>query len=223
MIYPNIFLLGRPGCGKSLVFRMFTEKLKVKKMGEEFIRMDDFPVLKEILEKDNKFERHIRKDGGFAVTDWTVVDDVLKELDKRVRESRKDGRVIFVEFARNDYAHALKNFKPDVLSNSVVFYIYSTFEECLKRNIDRFEKAEMGNPDDHIVPEELMKAYYRTDDFENVFLNSPEDLRRISPCPVFVIDSSKTGAENLKPGIEKVFSEYDDLVRSFKGVRDEKI
>ena len=71
-----IFMLGRPGCGKSYLFKnIFTPVLKEK--GYEVERIDDFPILKKLLSEDKEFKRHLKKEGGFEVTDWSIVDDVL--------------------------------------------------------------------------------------------------------------------------------------------------
>ncbi len=60
---PFIFLLGRPGCGKSLIYKILLKKFKKEKIASQFIRIDDFPILKDLLKKDIEFKRHIKKDG----------------------------------------------------------------------------------------------------------------------------------------------------------------
>ena len=199
-INPNkisyIFLLGRPGCGKSVVYKIFEEKLK--KLGIDCQRVDDFLTLKEILSEDKDFKRHILKDGGFQVTDWSVVDEALQRLNVLIKKLRSENKIIFIEFARNNYTNAFKNFTKDVLDESLILYLYSTFEECYKRNVERFKKAKKEGHDDHIVPLDLMKTYYRTDDYEQAFLESEEKLMKIVPARTIVLDSTVPGEEGVK-------------------------
>ncbi|HAX61421.1 MAG TPA: hypothetical protein DCX95_02525 [Elusimicrobia bacterium] len=199
-----VFLLGRPGCGKSVVYKIIRENLEKKEIYSP--RVDDFLTLKEILARDKEFKRHILKDGGFAVTDWTVVDEALSDLCKLVKKEKADKKIIFIEFARDNYRHAFENFTKDVLDDSLILYLYSTFEECYKRNVARFQKAKKDGHDDHIVPLDLMKTYYKTDDYEQVYLKSAKELMEIVPAKTVVLDSTvsgETGMENLRKQIVK--------------------
>ncbi len=191
-----VFLLGRPGCGKSVVYKIIKEA--IEKKGIEAPRVDDFLTLKAILDKDTQFKRHVLKDGGFAVTDFSVVDEALADLDKYVKKEKSDKKIIFIEFARDNYKHAFKNFTKDLLDDSLILYLYSTFEECYKRNVARFEKAKKDGHDDHIVPLDLMKTYYRTDDYEQLYLKSEKELMEAVPAKTVVIDSTMSGEEGIK-------------------------
>lgn len=177
-----IFMLGRPGCGKSYLYNNVFVPVFKKKGITEIERLDDFPVLQELLDKDTGFKRHIRADGGFQVTDWTIVDDVLKEMDKMLKAKEKNGKIILVEFARDNYRKAFKNFSNYVRLRSLLIYIWASLDVCLESNKKRFEKkndvdsVEYGKSsngaDNHIVPEALMNTYYKTDDIEQVFLKN---------------------------------------------------
>jgi len=197
-----VFLLGRPGCGKSVVYKILKEV--IEKKGIAAPRVDDFLTLKAILDKDTEFKRHVLKDGGFAVTDFSVVDEALADLDKYVKKEKSDKKIIFIEFARDNYKHAFENFSKDLLDDSLILYLYSTFEECYKRNVARFEKAKKDGHDDHIVPLDLMKTYYRTDDYEQLYLKSEAELMKAVPAKTVVLDSTKSGEagiENLRKQI----------------------
>ncbi|MBI5572950.1 MAG: hypothetical protein HY919_00140 [Elusimicrobia bacterium] len=199
-----VFLLGRPGCGKSVVYKIIKEILEKKEIYSP--RVDDFLTLKEILARDKEFKRHILKDGGFAVTDWTVVDEALSDLCKLVQKEKADKKIIFIEFARDNYCHAFENFTKDVLNDSLILYLYSTFDECYKRNVTRFKFAKKDGHDDHIVPLDLMKTYYKTDDYEKLYLISEKELMKIVPAKTVVLDSTvsgETGMENLRKQVEK--------------------
>ncbi|MBU4561738.1 hypothetical protein L6386_05440 [bacterium] len=213
ILYPFIFLLGRPGCGKSVIYEMLTERLKRRKVAKEFIRIDDFPILKELFDKDVHFKRHRRKAGGFEVTDWSIVDEVLKIVNDRIIKLEKKNRIIFIEFARNNYLQALKNFTPEVLEKSLILYIFAPYQVCYERNIKRFQEKEGEDLDSHIVPPDLMESYYKEDDFEELLLESEERLKGASPAPLIVIDSRKTGKVELRPEVEKAARALEERIK----------
>ncbi len=54
-------MLDHPGCGKSVIYNMLGERLRKEKLASEVMRIDDFPVLKDIVDEDKEFKRHLRK------------------------------------------------------------------------------------------------------------------------------------------------------------------
>ena len=202
-MFSYVFLLGRPGCGKSAVYQLLADRIRREKLADEVMRIDDFPVLKEIAEQDKEFKKHVRSEGGFTITDRSIYDDVLKEMNRRIKVLRRPGRLVFVEFSRSGYAQALKNFDREVLGRSLIVYIYCPYEVCLERNIRRFKEG-ARNLDEHIVPRDLMEKYYRYDDYEGLFLKSEEELRRKAPAHVVVIKNDIEGLEKLKREVGKV-------------------
>jgi adenylate kinase family enzyme len=214
--YPFLFLLGRPGCGKSVIYEMLTEQLKKRGLAREFMRIDDFPILKELLDKDIHCARHRKKAGGFEVTDWTIVDEVLEVINAKIKKLAKPDRLIFVEFARGSYLDALKNFDREVLAKSLILYIFAPYEVCCQRNIKRFKERREGDLDDHIVPPDLMESYYKEDDFEKLLLVSQERLQALTPATVLVIDSQITGRAKLAPEIDRVAKLLEDINKEKK-------
>lgn len=202
-MFSYIFLLGRPGCGKSVVYQLLADQIRREKLADEVMRLDDFPVLKEIAEQDKDFKKHVRSEGGFTITDRSIYDDVLKEMGRRIKVLRRPGRLIFVEFSRSGYAQALKNFDREVLDQSLIVYIYCPYEVCLERNIRRFREG-ARNLDEHIVPRDLMDKYYRYDDYEELFLKSEDELKKRAPAPVAVIRNDAEGLDKLKHEVEKI-------------------
>ncbi|WP_287031745.1 cell division protein FtsZ [Methylobacterium sp. CG08_land_8_20_14_0_20_71_15] len=180
------------------------ERLRAEGLASDVTRIDDFPVLKELLGRDTEFKRHYLKEGGFVVTDFTILDDVLKEINRKLHELERPGRIIFVEFARDKYARALENFDREVLGHSLILYIYCPFDVCVERNIRRFRGAKGKTPDDHISPSDIMERYYRHDDYEALFLKSEEELKRQAPAPLVVVRNDAEGLEILEQGLEKV-------------------
>ena len=192
-----VFLLGRPGCGKSFVFETIVKSIKETGKISRMKRMDDFPILKELLDKDTSFKRHVRKDSGFQVTDWTIVDEVLATINSRIPAIKKENDLVFVEFARDNYLSALKNFSPEMFSKSLILYIYCPFEICLARNKKRFKEQKENALDDHIVPPDLMKTYYRKDDIEEIYLKNRKKLNEFFTSDYIVIDNSKESVSFL--------------------------
>ncbi len=197
-------MLGRPGCGKSVIYNMLGERLRKEKLAREVMRIDDFPVLKDIVDEDKEFKRHLRKEGGFEVTDLSMLDDVLKRINDQLKKLEKHGRVIFVEFSRDSYAHAMKNFDRDVLNRSLILYIYTPFDVCLERNVRRFKVQK--NLDDHIVPSDMMKKYYKYDDYEELFLKSENELKKQVPARLVVIKNDADELDKLKNELKKVIT-----------------
>lgn len=192
-----IFLLGRPGCGKSAVYNQLVKRLKEENLAEDFPRVDDFPKLWKLFQEDVEQKRSRRtEDGGYKVTDDTVWDDLLKEVNEDIKPMAKEGRVVFVEFSRNDYKRAFKNFDKEILDQAVGIYIDVPFEICWQRNVARHKKALAEGTDDHLVSKEEMEKTYKIDD--------GLEFAKIAPFPVEIIDNSKDGEEFLNQQIENI-------------------
>ncbi|MEM1688974.1 MAG: AAA family ATPase [Candidatus Hadarchaeales archaeon] len=160
----NIFLLGRPGSGKTTIFKMLREELASSGVDAEIVKINDFPILLKIFEEDKEFKRHKPTPGGFKVTDESVWDDMAKELAKTVEKLQEPGRLVFVEFARKSYERALKNFDKKILEKSLAIYVKVPFDICLKRNLKRSGME----TEIHLVPEEEMRKTYEEDDHDKI-------------------------------------------------------
>ncbi len=192
-----IFLLGRPGCGKSAVYNRITKRLKEEGLAKEFMRVDDFPKLWKLFQEDVERKRSKRTpDGGYKVTDDTVWDDLLKELNEDIKKLEKEDRVVFVEFSRNDYKRAFKNFDKEILDKAVAIYIDVPFDICWERNVKRHQKAIAEGTDDHLVSREEMEKTYKYDD--------GLEFAKNAPLPVEIIDNSKEGDEFLNQQVERI-------------------
>jgi len=199
-----VFMFGRPGSGKSAVYRMLRQRLREEGLASDITRIDDFPVLKELLDRDVGFKRHYRKEGGFVVTDFTILDDVLEEINRKLKELEQPGRMTFIEFARARYANALKNFDREVLDHSLILYIYCPFDICAERNVRRFREARGKDIDEHIAPTDIMEHYYKNDDYEELCLKSEAELKRQAPAPLVVVRNDVDGMGQLERELEKV-------------------
>jgi len=203
-MFAYVFLLGRPGCGKSVAYQILVGRMREEGLAKEFRRVDDYPILKEVVKQDIDFKKHVPSEGEFQITDRSIYDDVLKEVSHRLKGLRKPGRMIFVEFARNNYADALRNFDREVLDRSLIVYFYCLFEVCCERNVRRFEEAGPKGLDEHIVPRDQMEKYYRHEDYEELYLRSEGELRKRAPAPIVIVRNDVESLERLKQELEKV-------------------
>ncbi len=212
MALPFILLLGRPGSGKSAIYKLLQEKFKKENIADKFERIDDFPILKELLDKDTEQKRHIKKDGGFAVTDWSIIDEVLQVINSRAFTKTEPNKIVFIEFARANYMDALKNFTENFLQNAVILYVFVDFEKCLNRNEERFKQAK-DKLDDHIVPPDLMKSYYKDDDIEKMYLENGEDyLKTNLPVKIFMLNNNVEGLDLLSRNLDEFVAYYKTLI-----------
>jgi len=201
----NIFLFGRPGCGKSVVFRKINELLNKRSPAVKFDRIDDFPILKEMHEGDEASGRTDRfvstDDGGFKIIDPNVWDEMLVGLNKKAERYQKKNGILAIEFSRPNYLHALTLFSANILKNSVAIYVDASFDTCITRNEERTKRAVEEGIDAHFVSKKEMEETYKDDD--------REALKTASPVPVFIIDNGDcatlTDIEKLlRPIVEKL-------------------
>jgi len=204
-----IFLLGRPGCGKSEIFRRISARLKEERVADNFLRIDDFPKLWAIFQEDEKSGRwqHCRPtpDGGYKVTDNEVWDLILRQVNADVLKEMRPGRIIFVEFSRPNYLASLKNFSEDVLKKSLIVYINCSFETCWQRNVRRHEAALARGTDDHLVSRQEMEETYLYDDRDRLLAEAP--------VPVIEIDNESDGPEHLQSATARVVDKIKEIVK----------
>lgn len=187
------FLLGRPGCGKSEIFKRIKEILLSKKLVSEIIRVDDFPKLWAIFKEDEATGswRRCRRtpNGGYLVTDDSVWDEILREVNEDLLKMDLQDKIVFIEFSRPNYLKALKNFSENILKKSVIIYVYASFETCWKRNVLRHKKALAEGTDDHLVSREEMEKTYLHDDMN--------ELLKLNTIPVFYMSTEWEGEGRL--------------------------
>ncbi|HOK40922.1 MAG TPA: hypothetical protein PLD27_07790 [bacterium] len=205
--YKYVFLLGRPGCGKSAVYRQIEKRAKETGLANSFERVDDFPKLWNKFQSDNKLEEQGKKrkysvktaDGGYLVTNDGVWDEILKELNDDIINKSREDHLIFIEFSRPNYIHSLKNFSKKILNEAIVVYIDVDFDTCWARNVARHEKALAEGTDDHLVSRDEMEKTYKYDD--------GQELIKKQPIPVIRVDNQKEGEEHLIKEVEKVIEQ----------------
>jgi hypothetical protein len=192
-------LIGRPGCGKSLVYRILEKELRARGYGGDFKRIDDFPFLKHIFDTDVEHKRHRPAlGGGVKITDDTVWDDLARALNEQALGLQDPNRLLFIEFSRDNYVRAFKHFSPEILQNSLVVYIDAPFDLCWERNARRV-MGEKGL-DAHLVSREEMEKTYARDDHE--------DLPQHVDAPILVVKNDSDDIEKLREELQKVVEKF---------------
>lgn len=185
----KVFVLGRPGCGKTTAMRRMHEVAHQWDM--KTTRVKDYDVLYEMFLEDEcaKRGRFRRADfAGFDVLDLTVFDDVLRMIGRSVqslsfsRYSRKDEqckKLMTIEFARDDYQQALKNFDKTFLQDAYFFFVEADLETCMRRIHQRITfpmDGERPVDDCHFVSDYIMQTYYHKDCEEYVLERLAQDF-----------------------------------------------
>jgi adenylate kinase family enzyme len=207
MKYKYAFLLGRPGCGKSALYRELEKRILESGQAKTFERVDDFPKLWAKLQGDDALEKEgIQRiyskrtdDGGYLPND-SVFNDILKEVNSDVLRIDKPDHMIFLEFARSNYVEALQNFDKSILDNCVAIYMEVNFELCWARNVARHEAATAEGGDDHLVHREAMEKIYLYDD-QDAFVQYMKDQN----IPVLVVNNEADGEEHLRKQVGQLY------------------
>jgi len=162
----KLFILGRPGSGKSTAYRHIEEFVRNRYTSWTTSRYNDYEILygmfqfeKRYLKESKNRQFSAREHSGFDVEDFTVLDTSLKQLEKRIREkmSNKD-ELIIIEFARQDYNEALNLFSSSFLKDAYFLFIEADLQTCIQRVNKR-----VNNPpslDNHFVSKNIFNKYY---------------------------------------------------------------
>lgn len=200
-----VFVFGRPGSGKSELYRIASKLLKKAKIGKEYIKLDDFPKMEKKWQEEFKtkeFKRfRVGDDGGFIVVDEKVYDELLDELNQDLLSlQKKSDSIIFIEFARASYLDALSHFSKSILDNAIGVYLDVSFELCWRRNVARVKELQKKGLDAHFVPRERMEKSYGKDDMD--------ELLKKSPIPIVYIENeTRRGFKKLTAGCKRLVEE----------------
>ena len=187
----KIFLLGRPGSGKSTAARY--SYLLSKRRGWSTYHINDYPFLLELFHKDTCHQQFRPSGcGGFDVLDFSVLDQALHVVEREAnRYICQEKTLLLLEFARDDYWHALKQFHPHFLQDSYFLVLDADINTCVHRVYER--SFHPTYHDDHFISEEMIRSYYQEDNG----LHLPATLQAeygISHTRVHIIDNTKSRA-----------------------------
>ncbi|HSW96584.1 MAG TPA: hypothetical protein VLF89_02030 [Candidatus Saccharimonadales bacterium] len=201
----KVFLLGRPGSGKSTASRYLAEAIKQKKITVE--RINDFPLLKEMFLADKEQKRFVPTDeGGFNAIDHEVLNEVLQAVELKVIERKYAGvHFVTIEFARDNYQKAFRYFSNFfLLTDSYVLFLDADIETCLYR-----VKARIANPktsDDHTsFPEKKFRKYYGKNNRAYMKYGFKKDFPMIQST---FIDTGTISLENFYKQLDHVVANF---------------
>lgn len=157
----KVFLLGRPGSGKTSAFYNI-EKIAHKKK-KKATRFREYIILRDMIHQDSfKDKFRLVEFGGFDILDFSVLNESAKHLEKQIQSylsvSAEENELIFIELARDDYSQAMKCFSPEFLQDSYFFFIEADVETCIDRIHRRV--AHPRKTDGHYVSDYILKSYY---------------------------------------------------------------
>lgn len=158
----KLFILGRPGSGKSHAARFF--ELDVKIRDGFFFRVNDYEFLQRQFFFDNN---HVRfepvGDTGFGVVDITIFDEALEDVKKKAHECCESGEydIVIIEFARSNYREALQKFGKKFLQDAYFLYIYTELPTCFERIRLRADNPQ--TVDDTFMSEASLNRLYHED------------------------------------------------------------
>ena len=210
MKYKYVFLLGRPACGKSSLYRELEERIFESGQAQTFERIDDFPKLWARMKRDDDLEREgkeriytqRREDGAYQITDENFFNDILREVNADVLKIDRPDHMVFVEFARPNYVEALQNFDQRILDRCLAIYIEVSFDTSWERNVARHQAKMSQDGDDHFVYRETMEELYLRDDREAFVQHM-----KIRKIPVAVVNNEADGEEHLAALVQELFED----------------
>lgn len=170
----KLFLLGRPGSGKSTVRRYIT-KLAHRQFLSPY-PIYDYKILHNMCMADPSHVRICPAEfGGFEVLDFSILNTALHIIERRVEKALERHRLALprlaiIEFARDDYLQALSQFAPDFLKDAHFLILESDIDTCMDRINRRIRYPECA--DDTFVPINIMEEYYYKD-------TTPDRIRKI--------------------------------------------
>lgn len=193
-----IFLLGRPGSGKSDVYRLLGTRLA---KGDALpTKIDDFPKLEALAKEDDQAAasgkpRRFTKNGAGWLANQVAYEEVLRRIDEELRNQPANaGEFVFVEFARSDMVRSIdENFSTAIRDQTFLIYVHCPIRICLERNRKRATATARGK-DDHEVPEQRMIQRYGIDDLDR--------LHELG-IPYVVIDNHLNTKDHLDLEIDK--------------------
>src|SRR5947209_18360649 len=124
---------------------------------------NDYVILQKMFQADCEHRRfRPTEHNGFDVLDFSVLDTALEDLEKSVQECISCTNLITIEFARDDYSQALKQFSRKFLRNAYFIYIDADIETCLRRIHERV--AHSTSADDHpSLSDDAFRIHYQKD------------------------------------------------------------
>ncbi len=212
----KVFILGRPGSGKSTVAQLL--KTVARESSWDTRHIYDYKHLHDIFQQEIDDNvpveaRSFRQKGpdgcqGFDVRNFTVLDTVLKRMAGEVQAEEQGqpgaNKLLLIEFARKDYTHALDIFGYEILKGVHLLYIKLGLENCIKHVHQRSIENRSRSEYDHFVSDDIMRGYYSGDDWSSQQFSKYLNTLRTIDVADEELDNSGTYQE-LESEAEKIF------------------
>ncbi len=193
----KLFILGLPGSGKSTAARHIDDYVGKQKSDCSTKRINDYDILYRMYEADKERKFRPAGHGGFDVLDSSIFDSALKTAEQEAKRAEQTSNnhvqavfkpiLIVIEFARDDYSHALQQFSPEFLRGAYFLFLDASIEICKARVGERV--AHPQTPDDHEVSDYIFDSYYDKDSAHVLSANVIAD-RGIEQQRVKVLDNN---------------------------------
>lgn len=213
----KLFIFGLPGCGKSEVARniqTFAEQKFWLDTNKHWSakRFNDYPILDEMSKDktEGKFFQRLES-AGFNVLNIIAFDMALPRLEQKINEyiaSAKQEEIILIEFSRNDYWRAFKQFERTFLQDAYYIYLGANIEIC-KQRIDGRTANPQYKDDDYSISEYIFEKYYYGDD-GGVIDTTLRDVFDIEPQRMKILNNSCS----LKETLEEITPFIDMIIKS---------
>ncbi|GAC1368307.1 MAG: hypothetical protein NVSMB44_34630 [Ktedonobacteraceae bacterium] len=157
----KIFLLGRPGSGKSTAAHYID--VMTREYGWSSAHINDYEFLRAMYQADTYYQRFKPSVyGGFDVLDFSVLDLVLQSVENEARSYLSSSKkLLLLEFARNNYRCALQQFQPGFLRDAYFLFFEANIDTCVQRVYQRSSNPSSCN--DHFISEQMIRSYYHED------------------------------------------------------------
>lgn len=157
----KVFLIGRPGSGKSTAARYIA--MRARDTVLSVMHINDYELLQAMFQADSRHEFfEPTAHGGFNALTPTVLDVALEQVEEQVCSSFTHADLVTIEFARDEYHEAFTHFSPAFLHDACILYTDADLDTCLQRVHERV--AHPTSWDDHpSFSDDLFRQHYAKD------------------------------------------------------------
>ena len=234
-IFNKLFLLARPGAGKSEIMsfldkKPLDERISLYHVGK-LIHIDDFPMLWSWFEDDDLLDAmgkprlHTDPQGYFKYPYlWDLlIRRIGLEYKKLLRDTDLDNTTMIIEFSRGKehggYRSAFQNFDADLVKNAAILYVDVSWEESLRKNRHRFNPDKPDSILEHGLPDTKLKKLYFEEDWHELTAKSPNCLEIAGTKVPYIVFNNE---DDLTSKLDKEFetrlkSSLDDLWKLYNG------
>ncbi len=160
----KLFLLGRPGSGKSTAAKYIEEYAKAQ--GWKTASFKDHGILYQLFQKDVEQKRFLPEGDGFFVKDTSAFTEALELLEVDIISyipTSQPNEVITIEFARENYVQVVQQLSQELVEDAYFLCIDTRIDVCIQRV---YERATLPNgPDNHFVSKRALQKHYQKQHF----------------------------------------------------------